>query len=101
MSEAAFFDYATVKNSQHNSEVKLLVGAGPRAETFARAAHRKGATIEECCKHVSETSLSTVVKRSVCVKFCTAQVEDWACQMRVPAPRQRLHVIVEDARQRA
>ena len=41
--EAAYFDYATVKNSQQGAEVKILVGAGPRGETFARAVHRKGA----------------------------------------------------------
>ena len=34
--KAAYFDYATVKNSQQGAEVKILVGAGPRGETFAR-----------------------------------------------------------------
>ena len=35
-----------VKKSQQGAEVKILVGAGPRGETFARAVHRKGAKIE-------------------------------------------------------
>ena len=41
--EAAYFDCATVKNSQQGAEVKILVGAGPRGEPFERAVHRKGA----------------------------------------------------------
>ena len=44
VAEAAYFDYAVVKNSQ---EVKILVGAGPRGETFARAVHRKEAKFED------------------------------------------------------
>ena len=47
VSEAAFFDYAIVKNSQHSSEVTILAGAGPRDQTFAKAAHRKGANFED------------------------------------------------------
>ena len=39
------FHYATVKNSQQG--VKILVGAGPRGETFARAVHRKRAKLED------------------------------------------------------
>ena len=42
----AYFDYATVKNSQQGAEVKILVGAVPRGETFARAVHRKSAKFE-------------------------------------------------------
>ena len=47
VAEAAYFDYSTVKNSQQGAVVKILVGAGPRRETFARAVHRKGATFED------------------------------------------------------
>ena len=47
VAEAAYFDYAVVKNSQQGAEVKILVGAGPRGETFARAVHRKGAKLED------------------------------------------------------
>ena len=47
VAEAAYFDYATVKSSQRGGEVKILVGAGPRGETFARAVHRKGAKFED------------------------------------------------------
>ena len=45
--DAAYFDNATVKNSQLGAEVKILVGAGPRGETFASAVHRKGAKLED------------------------------------------------------
>ena len=34
-------------NSQQCAEGKVLVGAGPRGETFARAVHRKGAKFED------------------------------------------------------
>ena len=47
VAEAAYFDYAGITNSQQGAEVKILVGAGPRGETFARAVHRKGATFED------------------------------------------------------
>ena len=47
VAEAAYFDCATVKNSQQGAKVKILVGAGPRGETFARAVHRKGAKSED------------------------------------------------------
>ena len=46
VAEAAHFDYATVKTGQHGAEVKILVGAGPRGKTFARAVHHKGANLE-------------------------------------------------------
>ena len=45
--EAAYFDYAVVKNSQQGVEVKILVGAGPRGERFATAVHRRGAKFED------------------------------------------------------
>ena len=47
VAEAADFDYAAVRNSQQGAEIKILVGAGPRGETFARAYHRKGAKVED------------------------------------------------------
>ena len=47
VAEAAYFDYATVNNSQQSVLVKILVGAGPRGETLARAVHRKGAEFED------------------------------------------------------
>ena len=47
VAEAAYFDYAVVENSQQGAEVKILVGAGPRRETFARAVHRQGAKSED------------------------------------------------------
>ena len=49
VSGAAFFvDHAKVKNSQHKSEVKILVGAGLCGETFARASHRKSVKTLSC-----------------------------------------------------
>ena len=47
VAEAAYFDYATVKNNLQCAEVKILVSAGPRGETFARAVHRKRAQFED------------------------------------------------------
>ena len=45
VSEAAFFDSATVKNSKRNSEVKSW--SAPCGDLLAMAAHRKGAQIED------------------------------------------------------
>ena len=39
VAEAAYFDKTVVKNSQQGAEVKILVGGGPRGETFTRAVH--------------------------------------------------------------
>ena len=47
VAEAAYVDYAIVKNSQQGTEVKILVGAGPRGKIFARAVHRTGAKFED------------------------------------------------------
>ena len=47
VAEVAYLDYAGITNSQQGAEVKILVGAGPRGETFARAVHLKGATFED------------------------------------------------------
>ena len=47
VADAAYFDCTQIKNSQHGAEVKILVGAGPHGETFARAVHRKGAKFED------------------------------------------------------
>ena len=73
VAETAYFQYATVKNSPQNAEVKIeiLVGAGPRAETFARTAHRK-----------------------------KANIEDLKLFLRVLHTRERVQVTVEDARRR-
>ena len=40
---------STVRQSRtaNNSEVQIFVGAGPSCRTFAEAAHRKGANIED------------------------------------------------------
>ena len=47
VAEAAYFDYAIVKNNQQGAEVKILVGAGRRGETFARAVQRNS-KISKC-----------------------------------------------------
>ena len=47
VAEAAYLDYAGITISQQGAEVKILDGAGPRGETFARAVHLKGATFED------------------------------------------------------
>ena len=36
-----------IENNQQGAEVKILVGAGPLGETFARTIHRKGAKFED------------------------------------------------------
>ena len=41
------FSTMPIKNSQQNPEVYILVGARPRGETFAKAAHRKSANVED------------------------------------------------------
>ena len=45
--EAAHFDRTVVRNNQQGAEVKIVVGAGPRGETFARAVLWKGATFDD------------------------------------------------------
>ena len=47
VAEAADFDHAGITKSQQGAEVKILVGAGPRGEMFARAVHRKGTTFKD------------------------------------------------------
>ena len=45
VAEAAYVDYAVVRNSQQGAEVNILVGAGPFGETLARAVHGNGGKI--------------------------------------------------------
>ena len=83
VAEAAYFDYATVKNSQQGAVVKILVGAGPRGETFARAVHHKGAPIEVLALFlkVLQTRYGNIpTKKRACVKLYTVLAEDWDCQ---------------------
>ena len=76
VADAAYFDYATVKNSQQGAEVKILTGAGPSGETFARAVHCKGATLEDL-----ELFLKVLQTRYGNIAVCTVQSEDWKnCQ---------------------
>ena len=86
VAEATCFDCATVKNGQQGAELKILVGAGPRGETFASAAHRKGATfkdLEQFLK-VLQTRYGNIpvycaIKKNACVKLSTEQPIDWDC----------------------
>ena len=55
VAEAENFDYAAVKNGQRGAEVRILVGAEPRGETFARAVHRKGAKFEDLFEVAANT----------------------------------------------
>ena len=71
VAEAAYFDYAGITKSQQGAEVKILVGAGPRGETFARAVHRNGATFEdlEQCLKVLQTRYGNIpVDQEECLR---------------------------------
>ena len=118
--EAAYVDYATVKNSQQGAEVKILVGAGPRGETFARTVHRKGAKFEdlELFLKVLQTRYGNIpvyCDQEECLReffHCTAgrlgvatgvtAVEqsqgNGRAEQRVRALRERLQIMIEDAR---
>ena len=65
VAEAAYFDYAVVKNSQQGAEVKILVGAGPRGETVARA-------VQTC-----STLACRVTRRSECHWYSTSTICCW------------------------
>ena len=83
VAEAAYFDYATVMNSQQGAVVKILIGARPRVETFARAFHHKGAPIEVLALFfkVLQTRYGNIpIKKRAFVKLYTVQAEDWDCQ---------------------
>ena len=72
VAEAAYFDFAVVKNCQQGAEVKILVGAGPRGETFARALHRKGATLQDLGQllkvlHIRHGNMSVYCDQEVCL----------------------------------
>ena len=87
VAEATHFDYATVKNNRQGAEVEILVGAGPRGETFARAVHRKGTKFEDnelflkvLQTRNGNTFQCTVTKKSACAKMHTIQQDDLQCQ---------------------
>ena len=116
----AYCDYATVKNSQQRAEVKILVGAGPRGETFARVVHRKGVTFEDLELFLKvlqtfsgyipvysdqEEYLREVVHKTTrrlglptrVTAVEQSQVNGRA-EQRVCAKRERLQIMVQDAR---
>ena len=84
--EAASFDYAVVKNSQQGADVKILVGAGPRRETFARALHQNGAKFEDLEQVLKVVQTrhgnipATVIKKNACEKLSTVLQDDLKCQ---------------------
>ena len=102
VAEAAHFDYVTVKNSQQGAEVKTLVGAGPRGATFARAVHRNVMDTfqcdqEECLREVVHSTpgrlgLPTGLKAN------EQSRANGRAEQRVRALRERLQIMVEDAR---
>ena len=104
VAEATHFDYATVKNNRQGAEVEILVGAGPRGETFARAVHRQGAKFEdhELFLKVLQTRYNTARRFGMptgvtAVEQCQA---NGRVEQRVRVLRKRLQIMVEDARRR-
>ena len=105
MSEAAFYDCAAVK-----------VGARPRGEMFARAAHRKTAKMEDLelflmvlrnilvCgdqeEGLREVAHSTAGRLGMPTGVTTVEQSEanGLVQQNVRALRERLHIIVEDVR---
>ena len=84
VAEAAYFDYATVKNSQQGAEVKILVGAGPRGETFARAVHRNGGKFEDLelfLKVVQARygNIPVFCDQEECLREVVHSMGDWGC----------------------
>ena len=111
---------ATAKNSQQSAEVKILVGAGPGGETFARAAHRKRAKFkdlelflkvlqtrhgnipvycdqEECLREVVPNTAGGLGLPTRVTAVEQGQANGCA-EQRVRALRERLQIMVEDAR---
>ena len=122
VAEAAYFDSAGITNSQQGAEVKILVGAGPRGETFARAVHRKGATFEdleqflkvlrtrygnipvycdqeECLRVVVHSTAGRLGMPTRVTAVEQSQANGRA-EQRVRALREQLQILVEDARRR-
>ena len=118
--EAAYFYFAVVKNSEQGAEVKILVGAGPRGETFARAVRRKGAKFEdlvqflkvlqtrdgnipvncdqkECLRDVVHSAAEPLGMPTGVTAAEQSQANGRA-EQRVRALRERLRILVEDAR---
>ena len=116
------FDYAVVKNSQQRAEVKILVGAGPRGETFARAVHPKGAKFEdlelflkvlqtrcgntpvyfdqeECLREVVHSTAGRLGMPTRVTAVEQGQANGGA-EQRVRALTERLQIMVENARRR-
>ena len=120
VAEAAHFDYAVVQNSQQGAEVNILVGAGPRRETFARAVHQKGAKLEdleqflqvlqrrygnipvycdqeECLREVVHSTAGRLGMPTGVTAVKQSQANGRA-EQRVRALRKRLQILVADAR---
>ena len=119
---AAYFESAGITNSQQGAKVKILVGAGPRGETFARAVHRKRATFEdleqflevlrtrygntpvycdqeECLREVVHNTAGRLGMPTRVTAVEQSQANGRA-EQRVRALRERLQILVEDERRR-
>ena len=95
-------------DSPHMIRVKILVGAGPRGETFARAVRRNGAKFEDL-EHflkVLQTrygniSLYCDQEMPTGVTAIEQSQANGRAEQRVRALRERLQILVEDARRRS
>ena len=109
------------RTAEKHHEVQIMVGAGPRGETFATAAHRKGAHIKElelclkvlrtrcrnirvCCDReecLREVAHSTLGKLGMPVGVTAVeQSQSHGRQVqRVRALREALHIMVGDVKQ--
>ena len=122
VADAANFGCAILKNSQRGAEDKVLVGDGPRGETFPRAVHRKGAKFEdvelflkvlqtryghipvycdqeECLREVVHGTAGGLGMPTGVTAVELSQTNGRA-EQRARASRERLQVMVEDARRR-
>ena len=78
--ETVNFDYAIVKNIDNQQQVHtLLIGGGPRGETFARRVPRKGAKLEDLEKFLE------VVKSRYGQITCMSDQEECLVQVLRPA----------------
>ena len=103
VAQAAHSDYATVKNTKQSAEVKILVGAGLRRETFPRALHHKRANVgdlELFLKVQREVERSKAGRQGLPTGVTAVEQSqaNGRAEQRVLALRERFQVMVDDAR---
>ena len=84
---------------------KILVGAGRRGETLARAVHRKGAKFEDLelflkVFQIRSGNIPVYCDQEECLREVVQSQANGRAEQRVRALRERLHIMVEDARRR-